>query len=464
MSMIDDIFKDGLDGKGLPYDEAQWQKVEQSIPVKASFSWLKLGIAGTSAVTIGVATYFVLAAVQGTPSQENKNISIPEEVGLSKEKPSEEQDSKTDNNVSYTEYLGESSLENEINQTLLNKKNLDDIQSINQNTESNQFGLVTDNQVSADKNTSNILKPTLSAKNLSVNQQLISCANTHNDIINQFKKLTVTRGFSLGLMHETCKIDASKKIRKIKPPLRSDWRYFVSPFAEYAVHTELKDFSNTVVDELGNMENSEPVSTFNYGLQLRAQRGKWSIGSGLMLTSTNEQTNFTSSESSYTYKKGLRVVDTAYTTTTRGTRVILVEQVIVDSTQVITKSIECEDCQNEINYLTIPLFVRYNFGKSRLRYFGELGGTLAFIQKNQGQFAVVEKASNTVAIRSLESVDLNSMIVSLTLNAGAQYHINNRISAWTSLGIRNSRTSTFSNLNHLTKVTALKVGIEYRLK
>lgn len=463
MSKIDDIFKDGLDGKGMPYEDAHWQKMEELIPAKPPFNWWKAGIAGTTVAVIGLSIFLVGYLKQDT-EQFSSSTKVSQTEAKSEISPIDnqteafhhskkvkekkisagsvlEKEAKKDN-VFYDHVLAASvGVESEPQVP---------VHSISDQRQSEDAGYM----VGASNST---------ASNSAIEQDgFVNRVSNDNGLLRPIKM----RGISLLVLDDSKSTEEERLNKKslMKSPFEPKWEFYISPFIELAASNAIKDLPGGYTDELGNLNQKDAMSAMNYGLSLKVKKGKWSIGTAILLTSLNERTNFTQATTSYQYQTAYRLVDSDFSTTSRGTRVILIEEVIVDSTVVTDENVICKDCQNELTYLEIPLFARYDVNLSRLTLFGEVGGSLAFLRKNSGDFALLSEQGKTIEVRQTNDGDLRSMIPFVSLNAGVAYQISARISAWSSIGIRTSNQSAFVGFEQQTSLSSFRLGLQYRLR
>lgn len=472
---IDDIFKEGLEGKGLPYSDAHWQQMESILPAKAAFNWWKAGAIGSGAVAVVAISLFLFY----TPKSDNIVVSErdTEQSVISDNDFSESKNDESTSELLSQQYIGSNSDQMTTDNTtiLTNSNSRSSVEMSNErDAKAQKRDIVKYKSVTSELTEGSIPNFSEISDKTKLEEPIVPAVRDQNNSMEKFSHedvlsslANVERQISLFKTTTLLKSDehANSSVTLLKSPYPKRWSLYVSPFIEYANYTYNRDLSFPYRDEIGNLENSNAISSVNYGVNLRAQRGKWSLSTGLLLNRLQEKTNFNKINTYYEYEKALKLVEPDYSSTSGGTRVALLQEVIVDSTQVSEESTPCEDCLNDISYVSIPLSLRYNFNKARLTYFGEIGGLISFARSSKGDFAIANPETGLVEVRSVNATnDLNAVLTSITATVGVDYRISTRISAWSSVGVRNGITSMYQNSNHVIRNTSLNLGVSYRIK
>ena len=226
-----------------------------------------------------------------------------------------------------------------------------------------------------------------------------------------------------------------------------------------------------IADKEGNLGKSDAQNSYNYGLNVGVKRGKWMLSSGVGVLGLNENTNYSETSEAYTYSTVPRITNNQYTTTPRGTRVVLVTQQNVDSTLVSTTSQVCEGCDVSFNYISIPLNLQYNFGENRLRYFAEAGLNTLILQKARGNYALLQQiqadsisVSSTSIVALENSEEVFKVVLQANVAVGVKLWLTPRLNLWSSYGYGLGLNSILSGYEQKPKNQYLRVGVEFKLR
>lgn len=473
MSNIDDIFKKGLENAGMPYGDSHWSAMEKQLPVKAAFPWWKFAASGVGVVALATLLYFGLSStgvgVNEIETSQNetvleRNNSIPNENA--NEKVVSDKSVALDNFEGIREQLNDG------------PKNSSTQSSTKSSSHTNQR-LTSNNTILSDNSTIGSNPQFLSIVNeddvseiINRNSALEDFTSNIEDKINTSVVLNESDYTNEGIrskriikVSEPIDLNSSisiKKIKRLRPRYIPKWELSVSPFAEFAAYRNNISLANSILDELNNVSNSKELLSYNYGFKVSFKKGNWGIYSGLLSNRLEEETNYIGSESYYDFETKLRMINGSYTTTPRGTRVVLVQEEKVDST-LVTQSVPlCTDCNTQVSYITIPIGLNYSFGKGKLTYFGELEGLYSRLNSFQGDYALVN-GNEAIEVREIHNTDLNQNVFSGSLAMGINYKLMSRVSVWSSIGVRQTMQSTLKAYDQNARVSPARLGVKVKL-
>jgi hypothetical protein len=259
----------------------------------------------------------------------------------------------------------------------------------------------------------------------------------------------------------------SLNINELKTPNKRKYAYVLSPYAGFIDYSKKLNFPSNVLDENNNLLESQTKTSYVGGLNFGVKLGNWVLSTGVGKQTLNEQTNYKMNNTHTKYEYALRVINHDYASTPRGTRVVQVGYQKVDSsTTTVTTSI-CENCEASFEYITIPVNLQYNVGKRRLRYFAEAGVTMSFLQKANGQYALLNTDSTGASVVNVSELSTSDQLEKRILYAnaalGAKYWLSPKWSVWTSYGYGLGLNSMFSSYEQKPSIQNYRVGLEFKL-
>jgi hypothetical protein len=422
MSRIDKIFKDKLSNKGLAYSDAHWQQMENLLDQQKKTGWftmpklalILLLLAGSSAV--GLWLYDSNQAPQTTVNQMiTKNLPIQSNI------PQNE-----DVVESHSSIKG-----NEIAKTVT----LTPILPL-------QFNSLT----TAEENVPNLPKEEI----------LIPQVDT--SIPFSWETIALTSSNALRFDYATS-FPTYTQIAPLFPPKK--WSLYVGIYANTV------NYQKELSTSLATLTASQmPMESQNMGVQVRLKRNNWSFGTGIGFTQLNEQTNFETSETTWIYTTGYRLIEDQYTETPRGKKVSLIKKEI-DSVGTTTTQIDCPNCQTQFNYVNIPLHVQYQLSKNRISAFGQMGLNMAVLQKASGLYGVSiseEKDELIVLPLANNASYLNPILWQTQAELGAKYAISSQWNIWGSYSLNKSMTSMMKEYAQIPILHQVGFGLEYKIR
>ncbi|PCJ63904.1 MAG: hypothetical protein COA58_14835 [Bacteroidetes bacterium] len=475
MSNIDDLFKKGLDGKGLEYSNGHWAGMEQLLSSK------KVGFFARYKWAIGTSVFLIVSSVCIYLSTSNSSVTETATTPIAATEVRSELIHTGDNieNTVSTKVLDShpsdsegnvNSPSNVVEQVVPELK----VVSLNPGITSEKADptpqeLVSDNPISYPPSPSEgerrgIELGTANNVTLNVSDAVISPEETKikpdfGEVIKSDFMVLKSFPWSVGT-----KADGLKAFLPMyKAP---KWSMYVSTYGGFVNYA--KDFNtpNEYSDEFNNLGKSETQNSINYGINFGVQHKKIRISTGLGMLSLREKTFYTESSFEYVFTTAPRITNTKYTTTPRGTRVVLIGQVKADSTEVSTSNYICNGCDVEFNYITVPINVQYTIGKRRLRYFGDVGLNTSFFKDAKGDYAqVVGEQNSQIEVVNLSSTsDVSKILLHANASIGTQYWISPRCNIWSSFGYGLGLNSMFESYEQKATLRNLKVGLEYKLR
>jgi len=489
MSNIDDIFKKGLDGKGMEYSDASWAAMEGMLGGKkvgfiARYKLL-LGLGSVLLISSVVLWYFI--------NQNKANmVNTPFVVAYN-----EENTAKNETPIyvdpTNTDYESRKVLATEESSTPLSNKGIAivaaqaSVPRTSKTADKQKTGTVrvddskgksSDNTtagvttIDATDNGFRNYEP-LAVSTLGNTQttsiDVKSSSETETQVKPDFQDVIRTNGIGINGFGYEVSANGAEHLDFLKTPTKKKFSFYVSPYAGYVNYTKNAVLPKYVSDEESNLGKSNTENAYNYGLNVGVKKGNWMLSSGLAMLSLREKTYYTESQEEYTYVTAPRISNAEYTTTPRGTRVALITQEKVDSTLLSSTNQICEGCNVSFNYVSVPLNLQYNLGKKRLRYFAEAGVTTSFLVSAKGDYAILKNADITV-LPSTEIVDLSTSedVAKILLQAnaavGAKYWLTPRWNLWNSYGYGMGLNSMLGSYKQKPTIQNVRIGLEFKLR
>lgn len=501
MSNIDDIFKKGLDGKGMEYSDASWAGMEQMLNTK------KVGFFARYKLLLGVGSVLLvssIALVYLNSLESDTKANTPALVTDSKEPnehTNEVQISVYDNPTKVTDYetskdpayqkswtpsdqqeelagsaknegspssSGKSSLVQTtrtkdsfaVNSSFLDPTDNGFISSAPLTTTMTSDG---ETELSSDPIVSDATDELLSTAAPSDGIELLVKPNFEEVISARPTEL-------LNIPYEFTPAGA-QKLDFLHSPMKRKFAVFLSPYAGYVNYRKNEALPDFASDFGSNFGKSVTQNSFNYGLKVGVKRGNWMLTSGLGVVSLREKTYYTELEEEYSYIQSPKISDINYTTTPRGTRVALVTQQTIDSTLSVSTRQVCEGCEVSFDYVSVPLNLQYNLGNNRLRYFAEVGVSASFLTRARGTYATLKNANGHLTVRSsVQLVDLSTsddvakMLLYGNAAVGAKFWLTSKWCLWTSYGYGRGLNSMLGSYEQKPTIQNVRVGMEFKLR
>ncbi|MDB4161585.1 hypothetical protein N9772_04380 [Bacteroidia bacterium] len=492
MSNIDDIFKKGLEGKGMEYSDTSWAGMEQmlnshKVGFFARYRFL-LGF-GSLLLISGIAflyyeqsdaTVNTPVVLTDTPLDKNATeAEVTRDIPHRLAKPSDKNPLVTvepKKNVAIRQTAVSSSVYKTarptgitINTISSNATYLDPTDNGFRNAEPHTLQMGSDVAASVN-NSANVGQASMTSSVTSTSNLSSLEADTLVKV-NVMHDITANGITVRGFAHELS-FHSPAKMAFLSYPSKKKFSLYLSPYAGYVNYAKNVMIPEKITDEEGNLGQSNAQNSYNYGLNVGVKRGKWMLSSGIGVLRLKENTNYTETSETYRYTTVPKIANNRYATTPRGTHVVLITQQKVDSAVVRTTSRQvCEGCGVSFNYISVPLNLQYNFGKNRLRYFAEAGLNTLFLQKARGNYALPQQmladsiaVSGTSIVALASSEEVSKIVLQANAAVGVKLWLTPRWNLWSSYGYGLGINSILSSYEQKSRTQYLRVGVEFKLR
>ncbi|MGB0850500.1 MAG: hypothetical protein ACPGTP_04590, partial [Bacteroidia bacterium] len=234
----------------------------------------------------------------------------------------------------------------------------------------------------------------------------------------------------------------------------------VSPFVGVVDYSRNQNLQG-LADDFGLKASEKELKSLEYGVRIGVNKKKWSIVSGLEFLKLNEVVSYSAPTKETSYETKKMISNANFTTTSRGTRVALMSDVIVDSTENIVEKQICENCDFNVSYVRIPLNIQYNFGSGRLQYFGNAGASLLHATNAGGKYSIGENVA--LEIKDISTADVTRNMIQIDASIGARYRILNNLSVWGSINLSQGTVSMLNTYEQVPELRSIRVGLEIKL-
>ncbi|MBR9861670.1 hypothetical protein GYB22_13175 [bacterium] len=380
-SKIDQRFKEGLDQKGFEYKEEYWDAMssmldKQSISAKTLYREIYL----IAIIAVLQIAFFIIPrnteeqfvsseekaeVLQANPivSNELSQVSTePEANGLSGIN-SETDQSKGD-------LYSQSSYSNQEKATGQGYES----QAPNSEIKTNTINTVKDRSEDRDK----IKQGLTIAKEGSLSEE-------REDVKPKVNEVPTSVGILSNKLLNTIPtgtIAANAKKVNHNPRFKPSIMLYVEPFVEYQMYNRQLGMNAPI-----NLKQDEiALNSTGYGVNLRLNRGKWNISTGIVAQSIREKVTYREEYTSFSYDSSLKVVDWNYGSTPSGNRKVLLAWQ-VDSVGTTQERTVCEACETEFRYLRIPLELSYGIRMGRSELFVSGGINFNLLRRASGQYS-----------------------------------------------------------------------------
>ena len=452
MSKIDDIFKEGLDQKGLAYSDAHWAGMEALLDKKKKgfFVRYKWYFASLLLLLIVITTYV------SWPTAQQKETLTP--IALTES-----------NNQNITS--NNSSIDLQLKNTNTDKK------ALKENTTNNDTGP----KPTHSKTGTDLIDHSNKKKNLgqrftenkknsssqnasSLPSSIPNSINNSILVIKDVASLPLTKAsfmylklkdFYLFPAYLSSPILNKKAITIDYPSYK--WQLFMAPYIQLSSHN--RTIKLRTESELKKQE--KPMPAMGFGVNLLAKKGHWVFKSGLQFNQIKERTNYASIFKTQTYDTSFRLVILNFTQTPRVTNVALLETKIDTLIGPSETIINNPDAIAKFNYVTLPVGVQYEWHKKRFLYFVEAGGAVSLLTHAKGIYTIND-ASKTGQL-SDNSSSANKVLFQATGAVGVKYSLTNQLNIWSSYGQNIGLNSMIADYSQKTRIQQFSLGIEIEL-
>jgi hypothetical protein len=490
MSNIDDIFKKGLDGKGMEYSDASWAAMEGMLGGK------KVGFFARYKLLLGLGSVLLISSV-GLWYFINQNkantVNTPSVVAYNEENTAIRKTPGYVDTAKSTDYESSKVLViKESSTPLVNKeitivsplvsvprtRKTADIEewrrvdySKGKSSDNTTAGIRTIDATDNGFRNYDPLTVSTAGSTQTNSTDVTSSSEAETLVKPNFQEVILTNGIGMNDLGYEVSANGAGQLDFLKNPTKRKFAFYVSPYAGYVNYTKNTVLPENATDEQNNLGKSNTENSYNYGLNVGVKKGNWMLSSGLGMLSLREKTYYTEWQEEYIYITAPRISDAEYTTTPRGTRVALISQEKVDSTLLSSTNQICEGCDVSFNYISVPLNLQYNLGKKRLRYFAEAGLTASVLVNAKGTYALLRNANKDITVLpTIEIVDLSTseevakMLLQANAAVGAKFWLTPRWNVWTSYGYGMGLNSMLASYGQKPTIQNVRVGLEFKLR
>ncbi|MEX0968444.1 MAG: outer membrane beta-barrel protein [Bacteroidia bacterium] len=249
-----------------------------------------------------------------------------------------------------------------------------------------------------------------------------------------------------------------------KPKHKSPYvNIYAAPFFNYGLIRHRGD--ETVADWKSSREETQPY--INYGLDLRLQKKRLGLLLGLGIMQWSEITNYTSQLNHYTFDTSLFMVSRNYKQRPDSSYVALIGTRIDTTSHTTTDTAYCPNCKVKFQYFTLPLAFRYEVGHGSWQYFTEVGISLSFLLKTQGEYStqwnIVDNERNGMQTENSGKKYFTNTLIHSGLSLGVKYSPTPNLGINARLRYNRAINSMMQRYNQRPDFYGIGLGIEYRL-
>ncbi|MFT5056311.1 MAG: hypothetical protein ACI80H_001023 [Pseudoalteromonas distincta] len=488
MSNIDDIFKKGLDGKGMEYSDASWAAMEGMLGGK------KVGFIARYKLLLSLGSVLLLSSV-GLWYFINQNkantVNTPSVVAYNEENTAINKTPGYVDTAESTDYESSKVLATEESSTPLVNKEVTIVQvraprtsktadiqesqrvdySKGKSSDNPTAGITTLDPTDNGFRNYDPLTVSTAGSTQTTSTDVTSSSEAETLVKPNFQEVILPNGIGMNDFGYEVSANGAGQLDFLRNPTKRKFAFYVSPYGGYVNYTKNTVLPENASDEQNNLGKSNTENAYNYGLNIGVKKGNWMLTSGLGMLSLREKTYYTESQEEYTYVTAPRISNAEYTTTPRGTRVVLISQEKLDSTLLSSTIQICEGCDVSFNYVSVPLNLQYNVGKKRLRYFAEAGISASFLINAKGTYALLRNANKDITVLpTTEIVDLSTsedvakMLLQANAAVGAKFWLTPRWNLWTSYGYGMGLNSMLGSYEQKPTIQNVRVGVEFKLR
>lgn len=447
MNKLDNIFKKGLDGKGLKYSDKHWKQLQQQLNKdqksrKGLFWILPIGF-----LFIVLGLYFGNKLFQTNANNQTLAIEIENQ-------PIETQEYS---NPNFTEQTTEISFSETETQDFIQQKREVAIYK-------KQNGLKAHSNSREGKqeaSKTSITASGIGSKNAVQNKNKSQENSIEHQKVLDFKEVyhLNTRTFGLLLLDsliEPIPFAVNTPLRKLK----SKWYRSVNPFISMIQYNKKVD----VTDQSGYKTQEITRQSGGYGIYLFARKKRFAFKTGLASFDLKEVTNYTNTIHHWDYSSTYIVENDNYGKTRLGTPIILIRE-IVDSTLTTYQETAHPNSEVKFSYLTVPVQVQYEFGRKRWACFTGLGFNFSFLRSASGIYATdfmhSPSGESQLSYQDISSrKNITQTLVDGEVNAGIKYRVTKNTALLMSYAYTQSINSMMSTYSQQVMLHQMRFGVE----
>lgn len=243
--------------------------------------------------------------------------------------------------------------------------------------------------------------------------------------------------------------------------------FFTSASIKKRWHFSLKlaasflDYSKeSSIASLAIKQEEKTLRSSAYLIGVSANKGRWSITSGLNFLNLKEEVSYTSEVSTYSYDTSYSLLNPEFIQKVNGKWIGLVKREI-DSTENISSNSICSSCPTSFTYIGVPLNLTYHLNIKKLVVFGELGITTNFAIRQRGYYS--HKKDQLKAVNLKDQKVLSNVLFQSSYALGVKYPLRPRLNGFATLGQSRGLNSMIKSYDQKLVQNALTVGLEYKL-
>ncbi len=446
MSSIDKVFKDGLDQKGLPYDEANWEAMEGLLDAKPRFvarykyvllSFLLMGVALVAYWQINLEEVEEFKAM----SVQHKDQSGAASSGL----------------ITEAETIAEMQLD-EVGQTTLcqEKEPIADVYDSDIKNDNPSSPLTTKdvNEPLEYDETEPITGAEEYPITPDVKQIAVPSSPTMEGVA--YKRwpdelIDPVANESIPCVVHEVGLEAQHVSKKLKIQ-RRQLHWYVAPYVFYQKH----GMNHTI----GTVKTNEEAQSYSgQGLEIGLRKGRWKLSSGVQQTLFVQRLNVIQSDIQYTFDTTLQLLKSNYGKTPSGNRLALLGEKVDTTVSVIDRS--CTDCEAHFNYTSIPVNLGYEWGRSRFRYGLDLGTQVLLARSARGLY-VLDPLADDVYEELQASDKLVSTVTQFSGSAHIRYRFTSALSVWSAYTVSSSLNSMITSYDQRLRIQQVRLGLQWQ--
>lgn len=449
MDPIDELFRKGLDGHGLEYDQGEWDKVEGALEKGSGIS--KFNISNYGVGFLGLAALVLLYVMW--PSHEDKQVveMISQEM------------------VSNEEVVEQMPMSDKL------ETGHESVPRVQAKLQQEYISGSSEHSAQSEPvggEALNRLEPTANVNaQEEVNVVENSAPKEEEVLAHSVKAGSEFRDKSNIIMN--CKpLSDGLKIDEYPTPFlvsvpeshRKRWELWTSIYGFSSMHT--RNISGLIEDASLQKARETSVRQNSYGAGVVLKHQGLSVSIGVEKLNLLERTNYLSTGIGWNYDTTLVLVLRENEQDPRGGYIALLENQI-DSSSYSYPVEACPDCEVKFEYVSIPVGIQYEIGMRRVSWFGEVGGTIGLLQSSGGRYVVRGVNEQDTAGSMIGELDygqvVNKVIYHANVALGMRYRISSDASVWGSYNYGVGLNSLISSYKQKVDVQRIYLGLEYKI-
>lgn len=235
---------------------------------------------------------------------------------------------------------------------------------------------------------------------------------------------------------------------------------FIEPNMSYGIYTKL--YSGPLA-ALKNGQESERAF-MSQSVDFRFEKQHLSIISGFGIAQFSEKTNYTQQKEHLSFDTSYVLVQRNYEQRPNGSYAALIKKQI-DTSRTYTETVPCVNCKTTFKYISLPVAVRYDIAVKRFSLFGQAGLTFNFVQKAEGIYSLglTEGGTSNDQTGNLSVSHLNNALIMANAKTGASYRLTPKWNTSLAFSYNQFLNSSMKNYNQKGKTYAVQFGLGWQL-